>query len=140
MLLIQALLFYIPCIIWRILNGQSGIYVDRIVSLASDAQYESPENRIPTIKYIVRHLDRCLDNQRESRSTCCVSVRHFLSAKMSILCGKRYGNFLVGVYFTIKFLYIINVIGQLFLLNEFLGIEYNVFGFQVMEELLNGEK
>lgn len=140
MLLIQALLFYLPCIIWRILNGQSGINVDRIVSLASDAQYESPENRVRTIKYVVRHLDRCLDNQRESRSTCCVSVRHFLSAKLSILCGKRYGNYLVGIYFSVKFLYILNVIGQLFLLNEFLGIEYNLFGFQVLEDLANGKE
>ncbi|KAL3855097.1 hypothetical protein ACJMK2_014327 [Sinanodonta woodiana] len=139
MLLVQALMFYLPCIIWRILNGQSGINVDRIVSLAGDAQYESPENRTRTIKYVVRHMDRCLDNQRESRHTCCVSVRHFLSAKLSILCGKRYGNFLIGVYFMIKILYISNVIGQLFLLNAFLGIEYNIYGFQVIEELIEGK-
>ncbi|KAH3754631.1 innexin unc-9-like [Dreissena polymorpha] len=139
MLLVQSLMFYLPCIIWRLLNGQSGINVDRIVSLGSDAQYESPENRVRTIKYVVRHLDRCLDNQRESRSTCCVSLRHFLSAKLSILCGKRYGNFLVGVYFIVKILYITNAIGQLFLLNEFLGQDYNLFGFQVLDDLINGK-
>ncbi|PVD39057.1 hypothetical protein C0Q70_01685 [Pomacea canaliculata] len=89
-LLLQALMFYIPCLLWRLLNGQSGINVDRIVSLASEAQYESPEVRMRTIKYVVRHIDRCLDNQRESRHRCCVKLRHVLSAKLSILCGKRY--------------------------------------------------
>ncbi|XP_050418388.1 innexin unc-9 isoform X2 [Patella vulgata] len=137
-LLIQALMFYLPCIIWRLLNGQSGINVDRIVSLASDAQYESPEVRMRTIKYVVRHIDRCLDNQRESRHSCCVKLRHILSAKLSLLCGKRYGNYLVAVYLLMKVLYISNAVGQLFMLNAFLGTEYNVYGFQILEDLIEG--
>lgn len=140
MLLIQALLFYTPCIIWRLLNGQSGINVDRIVSLASDAQYENPDNRVRTIKYLVRHMDRCLDNQRETRGHCCVKLKHILSAKLSLLCGRRYGNFLVATYFLIKVLYIANAIGQLFMLNAFLGTDYNVYGFQVLEELAEGKE
>ncbi|XP_071103534.1 innexin unc-9-like isoform X4 [Haliotis cracherodii] len=139
-LLIQALMFYIPCIIWRLLNGQSGINVDRIVGLASDAQYESPEIRIRTIKYVVRHIDRCLDNQRESRHTCCVQLRHILSAKLSLLCGKRYGNYLVAVYLFMKVMYISNAIGQLFMLNEFLSTEYNIYGFQVLQDLIVGDE
>jgi hypothetical protein len=77
----------ILCIIWRILNGQSGINVDRIVSLAGDALMESPENRNRSIKYLVRHMDRCLDNQRETRHACCVKLRHILSANLNLLCG-----------------------------------------------------
>lgn len=131
-------MFYIPCIIWRLLNGQSGINVDRIVSLASDAQYESPEVRIRTIKYVVRHIDRCLDNQRETRHRTCVKLRHILSAKLSILCGMRYGNYLVSVYFFMKILYISNAIGQLFMLNAFLSTDYNFYGFQVLGDLIAG--
>lgn len=138
MLLIQALLFYLPCIIWRLLNGQSGINVDRIVSLASDAQYESPDNRIRTIKYVVRHMDRCLDNQRETRHACCVTLRHVLSAKLNLLCGRRYGNYLVAVYLLMKILYISNAVGQLFLLNSFLGTDYHIYGFQVLNDLVKG--
>ncbi|KAL8587752.1 hypothetical protein ACOMHN_020970 [Nucella lapillus] len=137
-LLLQALLFYIPCIIWRLLNGQSGINIDRIVSLASDAQYESPEVRMRTIKYVVRHIDRCLDNQRESRHRCCVTLRHILSAKLSVLCGRRYGNYLLSVYFMMKVFYISNAIGQLFMLNAFLSTDYNMYGFQVLEDLATG--
>ncbi|XP_011441809.3 innexin unc-9 isoform X3 [Magallana gigas] len=140
MLLIQALMFYIPCIIWRILNGQSGINVDRIVSLGSNAQFESPETRVRTIKYLVKHVDRCLSNQRDTRGTCCVQLRHILSTKLSILCGRRYGNFLVAIYFLMKAMYIANAIGQLFLLNEFLGTDFNVYGFQVLDELVNGKE
>lgn len=131
MLLVQSLLFYCPCILWRLMNGNSGINVDRIVSLGSDAQYESPENRIRTIKYLVRHMDRCLDNQKGTRGSCCVKLRLILSSKLSILCGRRYGNYLIGVYFMVKALYIANSIGQLFMLNVFLGTEYSVYGFQV---------
>ncbi|CAG5136836.1 unnamed protein product [Candidula unifasciata] len=136
MLLIQALMFYIPCIMWRLLNGQSGINVDRIVSLASDAQYEAPEIRIRTIKFVVRHIDRCLDNQRESRPRCCVTLLHILSAKLSLLCGRRYGNYLVATYLAMKVLYISNAIGQLFMLNAFLATEYNLYGFEVLEDLI----
>lgn len=140
MLLIQALLFYMPCIIWRILNGQSGINVDRIVSLASDAMMESPENRARSIKYLVKHMDRCLDNQRETRHACCVKLRHILSANLNLLCGRKYGNFLVAVYFLMKGFYIANAIGQLFLLNEFLGSNYRVYGFEVLRELAEGNE
>lgn len=139
-LLLQALLFYIPCIIWRILNSQSGINIDRIVSLSTEAQYESPDNRIKTIKYVVRHLDRCLDNQREHRNTCCVRLRHILSTKMNLLCGKRYGNYLLAVYFLTKLLYIANAIGQLYLLNAFLGTQYHLYGVQVIEDLVEGKE
>ena len=140
MLLVQALMFYLPCIMWRILNGQSGINVDRIVSMGSDAQFESPDNRARTIRYLVKHMDRCLSNQRDSRGHCCVKLRHILSTKLSLLCGRRYGNFLVAVYFLVKAMYIANAIGQLFLLNEFLGTDYNVYGFQVLEELIEGKE
>ncbi|OWF53666.1 Innexin unc-9 [Mizuhopecten yessoensis] len=140
MLLVQALLFYCPCIIWRLMNGNSGINVDRIVSLAGDAQYESPDSRIRTIKYLVRHMDRCLDNQRDTRGWCCVTLRHILSAKLSLICGRRYGNYLVAIYLLIKALYIANCIGQLFMLNSFLGTDYHVYGFQVMEELIDGKE
>ena len=139
MLLVQALMFYIPCIVWRLLNGQSGINVDRIVSLASDAQYESPEVRVRTIKYVVRHIDRCLGNQRESRYHCCVTLRHILSAKLNLLCGRRYGNYLISTYLAMKALYISNSIGQLFMLNAFLATDYNLYGFQVMEDLIYGD-
>lgn len=138
-LLLQALLFYLPCIIWRLLNGQSGINVDRIVSVASDAQYESPENRTRNIKYVVRHMDRCLDNQRETRHSFCIRLRHILSANLSLLCGRRYGNYLVAVYFLVKILYISNVIGQLFLLDSFLGSGYRIYGWQVLEDLIEGK-
>jgi hypothetical protein len=53
----------------------------------------------------------------------------------STLCGRKYGNFLVAVYFLMKIFYIANAIGQLFLLNEFLGANYKVYGFEVLQEL-----
>ena len=40
-----------------------------------------------------------------------------------------YGNYLLIAYLIVKCVYIGNVLGQLFLLNKFLGTEYHLYGF-----------
>lgn len=35
---VQAMLFYVPCIVWRLLNWQSGICVDNVVTMAADSK------------------------------------------------------------------------------------------------------
>lgn len=56
-----------------------------------------------------------------------------------MVCGRRYGNYLVVLYIFVKLLFIGNVIGQLFALNSFLGTNYNMYGFDVMKALATGE-
>lgn len=137
-LLFQALLFKLPCIMWRILSTTSGVNLDRIVTLAAETQFIAPEDRERTIKHIARYMDRWLENAREYRSGCCIRLRQQLANYCCLLCGKRYGNYLVAIYMIIKCLYLANAIGQLFILNAFLGTNYNIYGFDIMSQLIQG--
>lgn len=137
-LLIEALLFYIPRMVWRLGNGRTGIDVNRVVSLAIDAQYDAAENRQKVRRYLVYHLDRCLDSHNQQPTTCCHRLHYFLSAKMSLFCGKRHGNVLFGLYILVKLLYIVNAIGQLYMLNVFLKTDFTVYGLEVIRNAIYG--
>ena len=139
-LFVQALMFYIPCIVWRVFNDKSGINVHNIVEATETIQNALHyERRDQLIKYVARHLDRYLDNQREYRKRWCVNLKHFIAKNCCLICGKRYGNYLVVLYLVVKTMYIANVIGQLFMLNAFLGTEYHVYGIEVIRDLINGD-
>jgi hypothetical protein len=137
-LLFQALLFKLPCILWRILTASAGVNLDKIVTLAAETAYVAPDERDRTIKHIVRYMDRWIESAREYRSGCFIRIRQQISKYCCLVWGKRYGNYLVTIYMFIKLLYLTNAIGQLFILNEFLGTNYNVYGFEVMEHLARG--
>lgn len=138
-LLVQAFLFYIPCLIWRLFSDRSGININNLVEAAETIQNALyPERRDKTIKYMIRHLDHYLDYQREYRGGCCVAAKHFFARHLCLICGNRYGNYLVSLYMMIKVFYFCNTILQLFMLNGFLGTEYHLYGFEVIRDLVNG--
>ncbi|KAK4475006.1 hypothetical protein MN116_002105, partial [Schistosoma mekongi] len=58
----------------------------------------------------------------------------------SCCCGKRQGNFLVVLYFFTKFLYLTNIIGQLFMMEKFVGNDSTFYGFRVLYDLLKGRE
>jgi hypothetical protein len=50
-----------------------------------------------------------------------------------------YGNYLILVYLFIKVLYISNIVGQVFYLNEFLATDYHLYGIEVLQHMVVGE-
>lgn len=53
-LLCQALLFYLPCMVWRFLNNKAGIDVNNIVEAAFALQHTAyAESRDKTVRYMV---------------------------------------------------------------------------------------
>lgn len=58
----------------------------------------------------------------------------------SILCGKRSGNYLVVLYFIIKILYLLNIVGQMFMMEKFVGHNYTFYGLRVLIDLINGRE
>jgi len=48
------------------------------------------------------------------------------------LCGRHRGNYLIITYLVIKSLYLVNVVGQLFLLDAFLGLPFHSYGVDVL--------
>ncbi|XP_013415387.1 innexin unc-9 isoform X2 [Lingula anatina] len=137
-LMVQALMFYIPCIVWRLLNGRTGVDMNTIVKSLSGNESLNPDAREGTIRYLVRHLDRYFDHQRDLSKGCFANCKQLISKHcICLFCGRRYGNYLIALYLIIKVIYLANVIGQLFLLNAFLGTNYHIYGFEVIGDLMN---
>ena len=140
-LLFQALLFYLPCLLWRSLNSTSGIDVTNIVEAAGTFQHmEFSETREKTLTYMTKQFDRYLGSRKKkSRKGLVARGKELAARTCCFIWGRRYGNFLVVLYLVTKSLYIINVILQLFMLNEFLGTDYHLYGLDIMRHMASGK-
>ncbi|KAM7541880.1 hypothetical protein Aperf_G00000001652 [Anoplocephala perfoliata] len=246
---IQALLFYLPCLIWRLFNSHSGFNVRRIMQMANDSNILLPEHGVKNVRFIARYMEGCIYRLRDYKrvistgaSTASaflyrgmqrfpveadlpppgytkaeVEARRSVSEKRSngepnlgvpsshrhkrntsslcggrtglgfcwrsrssrkrsrkfplnpitesspatglasaaeraemarragkstsrgmICCGRRSGNFLVVLYFFVKGLYLINIVGQLVLMEKFIGTNTAFYGVRVLIDLLQG--
>ncbi|CDW53701.1 Innexin unc 7 [Trichuris trichiura] len=130
-LALEALMFYIPCILWRgLLHWHSGIDVQGLTQMACDARMMDSEARSMTVQTIAGHMEDALEIQRE------VSDRDMCGSCF----GRRFGSYVSCLYIMIKVLYTVNVFGQIFLLNTFLGTNNIFYGFHILLDLLNGRE
>lgn len=138
-LLIQAFLFYLPSVFWRLFSERSGINVHNLVEAADTIQNALyPERRDKTIKYMIRHLDHYLQYQRDYRGGCCACLKACLAHRSCLFCGNRYGNYLLMLYVVTKLLYFANAVSQIFLLDAFLATDYRAYGMEVLVDLATG--
>lgn len=138
-LIFQAVMAFAPCFLWRFLNRRSGINLSTIMDAAhvsSEASYL--EIREKAIRYIVNQMDRYLLAQRDYRTGTCARVKQLFARICCLVGGRLYGNYLISCYLFVKLLYVANAIGQLFLLDAFLGIQYHMYGFHVVDKLVRG--
>lgn len=137
----QSIMFFLPCIFWRLLNQRSGINIKAVVDAAVACQRAGAltENRDQSIRYMVNHLDGYLGATRPDVIGFWARIKKTLSKRCFFICGRVYGNYLTMVYLLVKLMYIGNAIGQLFMLNVFLGTNYHLFGVTVVTALLRGE-
>ena len=141
-LLSQAVMFFLPCLFWRLLNQRSGLHIKAIIDAAIMCQRSASmgDNREKDVRYMVNHLDSYLGaNSRIEITGFWARIRKSLAKRCFLICGKVHGNYLVMVYLLVKLLYILNAVGQLFMLDVFLGADYHMFGITVVTALLRGE-
>ncbi|VDP83634.1 unnamed protein product [Echinostoma caproni] len=130
---IQAMAFYLPCLIWRLFMAQSGFNVRRILQMACDSNVLLPEHTMKNVRFIARYMEGCI-------------YRHTFRAGTDGsgtgwgCCGKRHGNYLVVLYFFIKVLYLTNIVGQLFMMEKFVGNNYTFYGLRVLIDLIKGRE
>lgn len=136
-LLFMAFLFKVPNIAWRLLNGHSGLNMDKICTLSNATLFSSPEDRAKNILHIAKYMHHWIESQRDYHNNLLVRFRHRFSNVFCFCCGKRDGTFLTGYYLFIKLVYCVNVVGQFFILNAFMAMDYNLFGFEVVNFLFN---
>jgi len=91
-------------------------------------------------RYAVHLLDRYLMVRRDRHTGCLSRARQLLSHHCICMSSRLYGNYVACSYIVVKLLYCINAVGQLFLLDIFLGYDYHVLGVHVIRHLLFGEK
>ena len=105
--------------------------------VSSEASYL--EIREKAIRYIVNQMDRYLLAQRDYRTGCFVRIKHFIAKVCCVVGGRLYGNYLISAYLMIKGIYVINAVGQLFLLDALLVNDYHLYGAYIVEKLLRGQ-
>jgi len=71
-------------------------------------------------------------------TSCNISLKHFFTRTCFRFCGRRHGNYLIAVYLAVKLLFLVNVVGQLFALNLFLGQDFHLFGIEVLRAMIAG--
>ena len=72
-------------------------------------------------------------------ANCGPKLRSCFQTVFTPCCGRKFGNYISTVYLFIKIIMLANVIGQLFLLNKFLGFDFNFYGIYVVSAMLKGE-
>ncbi|CAF0966832.1 unnamed protein product [Brachionus calyciflorus] len=135
-LLTQAFMFYSPSIIWHSFSSKTGFDINTLVKLINNSENLNPELREKTLRYLAKHMDKALEIQRDSNSKISKLSRLFNKIFCFLFFHKRHGNYLLSVYLFTKVLFILNVFVQFFLLNNFLGNNYKLFGIEVIVNLL----
>ncbi|KAK3083312.1 hypothetical protein FSP39_019235 [Pinctada imbricata] len=135
-LLFQAFLFKFPNLVWKMCNGYSGLNMDKICRMADSTMLNSPEDRTKEITNLARYLNKWLITQRNYHYNALIRVRERVSNIFCFCIGKKDGKFLTGFYLFIKLLYVLNIVGQFFLLNAFMANDYHIFGLELIRYLI----
>jgi len=130
----QALMFYLPCVHWTILNRSIGMDIHKIGKTCRDIELLNPDTRDKATRFLVKHLDRSLKYSKELNLGACSRFKSRL-AKLGCFCGKRQGNFLIVAYLMTKLLYIGNICLQMYMLNHFLGTQYTIYGLEILKDI-----
>ncbi|CAF1002177.1 unnamed protein product [Adineta ricciae] len=145
-LIIQAVLFYAPSLIWSSLNSKSGYDLSLLVSHARVVDTYASEIRSASVRHLARFIDKALEFHRHKRLEYIDQLRSMKYTSISSL----YAFFLLNNHITMrdnhlmwsflfsKLLYLLNAFGQLYLLNFFLGNDYHMYGFAVLRALFTG--
>lgn len=141
MLGLQAVLYYLPRLIWQMITyNRTGMDLEQLVKDANDANSEDEETKKKIIEHISRNIEMMLYGHRKIKtsktSPTNLILRHFP--------GKRRGNLLVSLYFVTKILYISIGFLQMHLMYNFLRLDrkegYRLFGQRILVDILLGKE
>ena len=142
LLMCQACLFAVPCLLWRFLNRRSGMNLHAVVEAAQSCQTSIyHETRNKALRYMVMQVDSYLSIRRDTRSGCYWRLKRMAAKYCCLVYGKLYGNYLTSFFLFSKLLYLSNAVGQLFLLDAFLGMDttYHLYGVRALLRFMKGE-
>jgi len=140
-LLLMAILFYIPHQFWRGLSLRSGVDLKDLIEAAQTYRSANVrhEDKIKLLEYLTNWLNSYCSNayrlktlERKkiflTRKAKLTRIIHYLIFPIGIYTG----NYLIISYLFIKFLYLFNSIGQILLLNTLLGRHFWYYGIEII--------
>lgn len=156
-LLVLAFFFLLPRFMYRFLSKQSGLdllnLADAAVNYMSVEKFDKRRRSLLYLANSIHFYSICNKTKRtkggffNSSSTYGAQVGSPIlgtsSSKpylYSYLCchGKLYGSYLVALFMLTKLCYVANSIAQLFIMNIFLGFNFNSHGFHVLKDITKG--
>ncbi|EYC33438.1 hypothetical protein Y032_0002g800 [Ancylostoma ceylanicum] len=128
---LEAALFYLPVIFWSQVSNKSGLNIENLVRLAVAAEIAEDAGKEKKVNVICTHLEDSVELQH-SRCEGASFLRHI--AKF----GQLDGTYVSNVYLLTKMLYVINLAGQFFMMNKFLGQNDPYWGIHILSDILTG--
>ncbi|KRY47427.1 Innexin unc-9, partial [Trichinella britovi] len=129
-LALQAALFYMPNLIWKMMSYNTGIKLKSLLQYASSIPLTSSEERTETVNRLCLIVEDCLNYQ--------ASKRNVISKILCFYCRQTSSCYLTFCYLLMKLLYLINVCGQFLILNDFLSTKYTFWGLQILMDIAQG--
>ncbi|VDN07394.1 unnamed protein product [Thelazia callipaeda] len=130
-LVLQALMFFIPAWVWKTLNKQSGLDLDAIVKETKNLRASKSDERKKELKKLSSFIAECLEFDKPH------------SPSHRYLCfnfGSSLGSYVTSLYLIVKLLFLINIFTQFVILNNFLGTSHGLWGFQTLIDLWQGRE
>jgi hypothetical protein len=137
-LALMAACFYTPFAIWHLFAKPSGLDAKSVMKIIHSMDASSAESRDKTMRNTVKLIDRAIDYHRDYYDyTILGRMRRRISR--CFLPHNRSGYYISCLYILIKLCYVANACGQFFLLNLFMGANFNLYGFEVIRDLIKGK-
>ena len=138
-LIVEAVMFYMPMVLWRTLNNRTGIDMNDVIETCE---------RIPLIfdvsekkkrwELLAQTTQRYLHYARTHRSRHSCYCFSFRGSHICYFCHAVKGSYISYTYIFVKLLFLVNVFGQLLALNFLLGQNFTVYGVEVAWALYHG--
>lgn len=134
--LLQAMLFYMPRMVWKRFGGYSYINVKKMLQQAEEAVFLTHSERDEALNDIVDYLHKYIKIRN------CVSSPYQRMEKVKYKManiGIHYGNYLCFLFMVTSFLYLTNSVVQIILVDTFLGNDFKTLGFHFLSDLFKGK-
>ncbi|VDK82497.1 unnamed protein product [Litomosoides sigmodontis] len=125
-LALQALMFFAPNYFWNIFYKETAIQPQGIVKEAKKCSALHGDSRDIEIRNLAEYISD--------------TVSVFSSQEGSKIGFARSGRNATILYLVTKLLYVLNIVGQIYMLNHFFGGDYLQWGFQTITDLASGKE
>lgn len=141
-LALQCVLFIIPRFIWQMLTyNHTGTDLENLVKTASEAARDDPDSQGQKVQHIAYAIKNMILATRDTRRGGIANIRRRCNKMFGVFAiSKRLGTWVAGIYMLLKVIYFINSVGQIYMMQRFLGLHknYTYFGAEIARDIVSG--